>query len=109
MAFVSGTTLYVVLVFTGLSAVLALLSAVVYRKIQNHGTASMAKFQLDPERTKREFMVFWLGSVFMVVGLSSYLYGAFSHETFYLNIGRGAFSLFAVILTSVFYEWWRRL
>lgn len=108
MSYVSGASVHTAMTLGLLGFAVAGISIALYNRLDEAEEASMAKFQLEPGRTKKEFMALWAGSVFMIVGFTTYVYGAFVGADLYLNIGRYAFSLYSVVLGAVLLDWWRR-
>lgn len=100
-----------VLIFRGLVALLGLGGMIVSYQlaaaVARDGKTAMVQFQLQPDRTIRQFEIMLGFIVAALIALAVYLLGAvLAHETILL-IGRALVLGAALPIVYVFFEWWQ--
>lgn len=108
MAYLSQTAVYLVLFLSLVSITAGYFGARISYKIKKSSQQVMAKLKLDPSKTKKEFKILFIANFIMVPAMISFAYGAIIDGDLYRNIGRLGYIIFALVIVSVKYKWWRR-
>lgn len=109
MPYLTGVALYVALGLALVSITVGYYGGRIYWKLRNSSNQAMAKLKLQPEKTRKEFKALFLANFVMLPALAAFTYGSIIDIDLFRNIGRVGFIIFAIVILSIQYSWWRRL
>jgi len=81
------------------------LSVLILLKLKKPKKA-MLSFQLKPDESYNDFLIFMTTEFLAFIGFVFYFFGFLG--TIWLDIGRGVIMFSGVLPLIVFYRWWRR-
>lgn len=90
------------------NAVIAAISVMIYRSVQQSGETAMARFRLKPEKAAGEFKALLGLHLMETAALAVVAYGGITGTDFYIDFGRAVSALYGVGFAMVFYRWHRR-
>lgn len=97
------------LLATGIgSAIIGLLSFLIYTQIRTRSDTAMVSFQLQPDKTVREFQALFAGHIMGLGGIGLFVVAGLVDVPALLTVARSILALYALTIAGVFYRWWRR-
>ncbi|MFB6180542.1 MAG: hypothetical protein ABEJ93_01565 [Candidatus Nanohalobium sp.] len=90
------------------SALGAILSVLIYRKMQTGEETAMAKMKLKAETAEKEFKTLYLLHIYETAVLALVAVGGIKSIEILIDIGRGLTIFYIIGLLAVLYRWYRR-
>lgn len=87
---------------------IATLSVLMYRKLQQHGDTAMANFKLHPEETVKDFKILLASHGFEASVLIAVLAAGLADIPWMVDFGRQLSAIYGILFAVVFYRWYRR-
>lgn len=91
----------------GAATVIAVLSAMIIKRLNDHGETAMARLKLNKESTVKEFKYLLLFHSLVLPAMALVTIAGVTENQLYINLGRGLVGIQGIGIAAVFLRWWR--